>query len=90
MSPSILTFVLGSVTSLTDATVFCYCGAITTNNFSKYADRVFEFHWYDLPVPLQKQLIIILANTQRPLEYRGFGMVTLNLVTFVTVKLKKF
>lgn len=72
--------------TLTYALVFCYCGAMTTDNFSKYVDRLYEIQWYNLPVPLQKQLIIIMANLQRPLFYQGFGMVTSNLSTFVNVK----
>lgn len=82
------TFVLffNALSALTDAFVFCYFGAMTTIRFAKYADRLYEVHWYNLPTPLQKQLIAIMPNLQRPLYYRGLGMVTLDLVTFVNVK----
>lgn len=90
MKLSIVLLFLDVLIALSDPVIFCYCGAMTTDIFAKYVDRFYEVHWYDLPVPLQKHLIIIIANLQRPFDYRGFGMVTLNLVTFVNVKLNTY
>lgn len=83
----IVIFILVTISALTDAYVFCYCGATTTMLFSEYADRLYEINSYDLPVPLQKQFVIILANLQRPVYYEGFGMVKLDLELFLNVKL---
>lgn len=87
MELNIIIFVVGSLAPLIDAFVYCYCGAMKTNWFMEYLDRLYDIRWYDLPVPLQKQLIIIIGNLQRPLEYQGLGMITLKLMTFVNVKL---
>lgn len=90
MQPTMVILLNCLLFALIDAFVYCYCGAMVTNSFSKYLDCLYENHWYNLPVPLQKQLIIVMANLQRPLYYQGFGMVTLNLATFVNVKLKTY
>lgn len=79
--------VISIVDALSYAFTFCYCGAMTAYSFSKYVDRLYETHRYNLPVQLQKHLIIIMANLQRPRFYQGFGMVVSNLTIFVNAKL---
>lgn len=87
---NIVLLVVCVLSALTEAFVFCYFGTMTTDSFSKYVDRAYEIHWCNLPVRLQKQLITFLGILQQPLEYRGFGMVTLNTMTFVKVMLNTY
>lgn len=86
MQLNIINLVVCALIALSEAFLFCYFGVMTTKSLSKYVDSIYEVHWYDIPVPLQKRLVVIMANLQRPQEYQGFGMMALNLVTFVKVK----
>lgn len=42
--------------------------------------------WYEQPMKLQKYFILMVANTQKSVYYRGFDIATLNLETFIQVK----
>lgn len=50
------------------------------------ADCLFEMNWQSLSIELQKHVLIMIGNAQRPMEYRGFGMAVLNLETFLKVR----
>lgn len=65
---------------------YCYCGKYATEQFDKICDSVYELNWNVLPPKLQKFIIIIIANTQRPLLYHGFYIINLDLSTFVQVR----
>lgn len=78
--------VIGVVVSSANLLVFCYCGELTTKTFLKYNDCLYQsVYWYDLSSKLQKYLILMISSSQRHLLYRGHGMTTLNLETFVMV-----
>lgn len=49
------------------------------------SDCLFETDWFDVRVDLQKYYIMIIENTQRPIFYHGFHLVTLDLGTFTRV-----
>lgn len=65
--------------------IYCYVGTFTTEQFLLYADITYESKWYKCPVPLQKLLTILLAYSQRPRYFNGYGLIDLTLVTFTTV-----
>lgn len=65
--------------------IYCYVGTFTTEQFLLYADITYESKWYKFPVPLQKLLTILLAYSQRPRYFNGYGLIDLTLVTFTTV-----
>lgn len=46
---------------------------------------LYGLDWQKLPVKLQKYLIIMIGNMQIPVYYHGFGVVCLDLMTFVAV-----
>lgn len=66
--------------------LYCYFGKSATDSYAKMADRLFESDWQKLPIELQKYLILMIANMQRPLYYHGFGIAALDLETFIKVK----
>lgn len=49
------------------------------------SDCVFEMNWPELPNGLQKYIILMIENMQKPLYYHGFGIVNLDLETFAKV-----
>lgn len=55
---------------------------MTTDCYGKMADCLFESNWQGLPVDLQRSLILMIKQSQKPLYYHGFGIAILDLVTF--------
>lgn len=49
------------------------------------SDVLFEANWPNLSVGLQRHVLLMISNTQKPLYYDGFGIVILNLQTFTSV-----
>lgn len=47
---------------------------------------LFESNWYLLPYELQKYYILMIANAQLPINYKGMNVVDLNLERFTKVK----
>lgn len=50
-----------------------------------YADVSFESLWYKFPVNLQKYVLMIIANAQRPQIFSGLGIIDLSLMSFMKV-----
>lgn len=50
------------------------------------ADSVYESNWMRFPSHLQKHFILMIRNSRRPIEYKGyFAVFTVNLETFAKV-----
>lgn len=67
--------------------LFYHFGQMATESFEKMADCLYESKWYDVQVKTQKCFIILIANTQKPIHYTGFGVIYLNMVTYTKVNL---
>lgn len=67
--------------------IYCFFGKLTTESFSKMADSLFNSNWQKFPIKLQKDLVLLIGNMQKPLHYHGFGIVVLNLETFCKASL---
>lgn len=65
----------------------CYFGKLATESFEKMNNCLYDINWPDLPIDLQKSLIMMITNAQIPLYYHGFGMVHLKLETFCKVRI---
>lgn len=76
---------LAVIVGATNLFVFCFYGKLATDSYEKMTKCVFESNWQELPVDLQKYLILMIGNAQRPLYYHGFRIAVLNLETFCTV-----
>lgn len=68
--------------------VYCYFGKCATESFRKMVDCIYESKWHELPIKLQKSLMLMIQNSQKPLYYHGFGFFVLNLENFTDVSLK--
>lgn len=60
---------------------------MATESYEQMADRLFESKWPDLPVYLQKYFIVMIANTQKPIYYHGFGVANMKMETFCGVNI---
>lgn len=69
--------------------LYCYFGHFTTNTFALYPRYFFETDWFKLPANMQKYFIILLGNSNKPLTYDGFKLISLNLETFLKVRKEK-
>lgn len=65
--------------------VYCFYGKIATESFANMSDNLYDSNWQKLPIELQKHLVVMMANAQRPIFYHGFGIAVLNLETFTDV-----
>lgn len=65
--------------------LFCYFGKSATESFQSISNNAFEANWPDIPAHLQRYFILLILNTSKPLQYHGFGVVTLQLETFSQV-----
>lgn len=67
--------------------MYCYFGHNATDSYTAIADCLFELKWYNQPLNLQKQFIVIIQNAQQPIYYDGFGVAHLNLNTYCKVNI---
>lgn len=77
---------LGALVGVMNLFIYCYFGKLATESFEKMADCLYESNWMDLNVGLQKYLILMIANTQRPIYYHGFRIAILDSTTFIVVR----
>lgn len=85
MNFNIIILLICASTSTGCVFLFCSIGSFTTDNFLRFADISYESLWYNFPVDLQKYLLLIIADAQRPRIFQGLGIINLNLATFTQV-----
>lgn len=81
---------MATITSLT--LVFCLASESITEALFGVGDAFYESPWYCLPIQHQKQLILIIARSQRELRLEGLGLIFCSLETFgrVIFQIQKF
>lgn len=87
-NPNLYIVTIFNVIAISVANLYLYCfgGAIVTNNCVKYADALFESNWFNMPKHFQKYFIIMIAETQKPIYLEGYGLIRLSLESFTKVK----
>lgn len=65
--------------------VFCFIGTIITDKCFEMAKIVFETNWYASPIEHQRYVILILARSQKPFYFHGYGFVPCSLMMFKSV-----
>lgn len=86
MDLSLIKFVVVVLASNCIVYLYCYVGSLTTDQFLRYGDVAYEFPWYKLPVDVQRNFPLIIANAQRPQCFNGLNIIDLNLVIFIKVR----
>lgn len=71
--------------ALSNQFLLCYFGKLATESFDAMSECLYNCNWNELPLSFQRDLIIIMENTQQPIYYHGFGIANLNLQTFCKV-----
>lgn len=85
MDYNILACSIAAIAGLTNLFVYCYFGDMATTSFAQMSAELYKSNWEQLPVKLQKYLILMIRNTQRPLYYDGFRLVVLDMKTLAKV-----
>lgn len=81
----VLGLVLCVLNTLAIIFVFCYFGEQANENMGNIAECLWnDMDWQKLPVHLQKYLILMVANMQKPHFYHGY-IVNLDLNRFLRV-----
>lgn len=65
--------------------LYCFFGKLATDSYAGMAQCMYETNWQDAPAELQKYLILMIANMQKPLQFHGFNVVLIDLNTFTNV-----
>lgn len=79
-------YVFGVFIGMSTLSCYCFLGVLATSSFEKMGDSLYESNWMDFPVEMQKHLIVMIAYMQKPIYYHGFGILNVDLVTFVHVR----
>lgn len=77
--------VTGILLVLSNIFICCFLGKLATESYSKMAVALYNCNWHELTLSEQKYFIVMLGNAQRPLNYTGYGLVTLDLEKFSSV-----
>lgn len=85
MTLELVLMTFGMLVGTSNMYLYCFYGKYTTHYYAAFADCLYESNWMTLPVELQRLFVVMIAYAQRPLDYRGFGFVTLNLELFTKV-----
>lgn len=75
----------GTITTSSILFWYCYYGNSTTKSYLDFGDCVYNSNWSNFPHEYQKYYISMIGIAQRPLQYHGFGVVVLNLATYIQV-----
>ena len=73
---------MASLVALAILLLYCYIGTMASESVANMADCLYEIDWHKFPIKLQKYMVLMIQNARRPLYFRGYGMITLNLETF--------
>lgn len=87
-SVNIVLMLFGVFVSGANLFVYCFFGKLASESYTNMADSLYEANWREISIDLQKYMIIMIGNAQRPLYYHGFGIAVLNLETFCRVRKK--
>lgn len=70
--------------------VLFYTGQILHSNLLEMADKVFEAEWYRYPCIVQRCLLLMAMQTQRPFFISAYGILKFNLENFLRVNSSLF
>ncbi|XP_044259105.1 uncharacterized protein LOC123007745 [Tribolium madens] len=79
-------FVTYFLAIIAETTFYCLPLDIVVNTANQLSDAVFESKWYEVDVlQYKKCLTLVIARAQKSVRFSGFGMVYINLRTFLII-----
>ncbi|KAJ3627747.1 hypothetical protein MTP99_015099 [Tenebrio molitor] len=71
---------------IAEAALYCFPSELVTNSARDVGDAIYESKWYNTTVTqFRKCLTVALAKTQKVMLFSGFGIIWINLGTFLTI-----
>lgn len=80
-----LTFLVTTMTGILTLFLYCYFGQLATEGFIQMSNVLYDSNWSHQSVQLQKCIVFMMSNMQKPLYFNGFGVANLNMRTFISV-----
>lgn len=74
-----------AVVGLAELYAYCYIGKHSSDYYLAFGDCLYESNWMSLPNDMQKTFILMIAHSQIPIYYHGYGVVILDLNLFTRV-----
>lgn len=65
--------------------MFCELGEQLATKFNEIGIDIYFWDWYTLPHEIQNILSIIIAGTQKPMTFSGFGSISCTRIAFKSV-----
>lgn len=88
MDPSVAIIILSASSTVSNLFIYCYFGMLSTESFEQMSDYLYyDLNWFEMPFKLQKYLVIMISNMQKPIYYHGFEIAQLSLRTFIQVRI---
>lgn len=81
----ILVVLSSAAVGMSNLFLYCYFGEMATQGFGDMGDSLYDTNWQNLPITSQKNLILIIAITQRSISFQGSRFAVLNMDTFCSV-----
>nr|XP_015837897.1 PREDICTED: uncharacterized protein LOC107398414 [Tribolium castaneum] len=77
-------FILYYSYTLVETSFYCIPAEILVNAASEIGNSVYDLDWHKIRINrVKKCIVIILARTQKTMVFTGYGLVNMNLQTFV-------
>lgn len=61
---------------------FCFFANIVTDRIQCIGDTVYELDWYNYPPKMQRLFVVMIARSQRPVQFHGCNIVSCTLEMF--------
>lgn len=62
--------------------LLCSYGTLATGRIRSIDMTVYNANWHHYPLGLRKSIVLIIAQSQKPIEFNGFNLVQCNLEIF--------
>ena len=82
---SIGIFIMAALTGGGILLIYCYVAHKSSECFLQLATILYNSNWKQMPINLQKLIIIMIIEAQKPILYGAYALFNLNLETFIKV-----
>ena len=65
--------------------IFCQLGEMVSGKFMDLSETIYQLEWYNFPPEIQRILIILLINTEEPVEFVAYGNIVCSCETYKKV-----
>lgn len=66
----------------------CRYASFTVDRISSLGDVVYNSNWYEYPIELRKNFVLIISRSQTPIEFTGLGLIYCTLNSFGKVSFR--